>query len=58
MKTRAWTEFKDIRPINTGGEMLEVRKGDLVVVFVVERWDSFDEAVTALRKLYSKDGTP
>ena len=55
MRLRAWTEQKDIRPLNTGGEMLEVRRGDLVVCFVIERWDDFDAAVEALRKLYKGD---
>jgi len=55
VRLRAWTEQKDIRPLNTGGEMLEVRRGDLVVCFVIERWDDFDAAVEALRKLYKGD---
>lgn len=48
---RSWIETKDIRPLNTGSEMLEVRKGDLVVCWVVERWDDPEAAIEALRKL-------
>lgn len=51
MRLRSWIETKDIRPLNTGSEMLEVRKGDLVVCWVVERWDDPEAAIEALRKL-------
>lgn len=47
-----WRETKDIRAINTGHEMMEVRKGDVVVAFVIERWDDDPEkAIDALRCL-------
>lgn len=56
LRSRSWIETKDIRPINTGSEMMEVRKGDLVVCFVVERWtDDFEAAIEALRKLHCGD---
>lgn len=55
MKLVSWIESKDIRPINTGGQMMETRKGDLVVCAIIERWDDFDPAVEALRKLYKGD---
>lgn len=55
MKLVSWIESKDIRQINTGGQMMETRKGDLVVCAIIERWDDFDAAVEALRKLYKGD---
>lgn len=47
-----WRETRDIRALNTGGEMMEVRKDDIVVCFVIERWDDDpDRAIEALRAL-------
>lgn len=48
----SWIETKDIRPINTGGQSMETRRGDLVVCWVVERWDDFEKAIAALRQLH------
>jgi hypothetical protein len=52
VRLRAWQETKDQRPILTGDGMITPVKGDLVAVLVIERWDNFEAAIEALRKLY------
>ena len=52
MRLRMWRETKEIRAINTGSEMMEVRKGDVVACFVIERWeDDPEKAIESLRAL-------
>ena len=47
-----WPETKEIGAINTGSEMMEGGKGDLVACFVIERWeDDPEKAIESLRAL-------
>lgn len=54
MKIRVWREFRDIRAIQTGDGIVEIRKGDVVMVAVVERWDDASEAIAAMQRLTAK----
>lgn len=54
MKLSAWIETKDIRSLNTGGQMMETRRGDLVVCVVVERWDDAEKALEAAKELLAR----
>lgn len=54
VKMSAWIETKDIRSLNTGGQLMESRKGDLVVCVVVERWDDAEKALDAAKALLAR----
>ncbi len=56
MRFRVWSEQKEIRPILTGDGIVEARKGDLVLVAVIERWSDVDEALETMRRLVKPDG--
>lgn len=54
MKMRIWREERDIRPILTGDGMVEPRRGDTVLVAIIERWSDADAAIEAMRTFIGK----
>lgn len=51
MKVHAWTESERERPILTGDGMVIPRKGDIVMVAIVRRWEDMTEALKQFARL-------
>ena len=48
VKAIGWTEHRDITSFNTSGGTVDVRKGDIVMVVVVRRWEDVPGALAEI----------
>jgi hypothetical protein len=55
VKMECWLETAKFRTIQTGGRPILTQEGQLVALVIIDKWDNFEAAVEALRKLYKRE---